>query len=89
MIALAWIKDTLTGLDVTQRKLSPAAMVTLARALPPSLKSLTLRRCDIAADGNDMKGVEQLCLTLLNLSCGLEELECVLAAHPAFVLRLT
>ena len=89
MIALAWIKDTLTGLDVTERKLAPAAMVTLVRALPASLKSLKLKDCEVTAEGKDMKGVEQLSLALLNPSCGLTELECVRAPQPALALRLT
>ena len=63
IIALSWIEG-LTAIDLREQKLSPEIVVAIARAMPPSLTSLLLTSCDIANDGKDLKGVEQLCLAL-------------------------
>jgi len=76
LVALAWIQEKLATLDLSERTLSPEGVVALARALPPSLTSLMLKKCDIAKDGKDLKGVEQIGLALRNPLCALQTLDC-------------
>lgn len=54
--------------------MSPEAVVAAARALPASLTSLSFTKCDIAKDGKDAKGIEQIRMALLNPQCALQVL---------------
>ena len=63
LIALAWIKEA-SSVVLDGTILSPESVVSIARALPPSLTALSLGKCDIAKDGKDLKGVERIVMAL-------------------------
>jgi hypothetical protein len=75
VIALAWIAVRLTALDLNGRTILPEYLVMVARALPKNLQSLSLSMCDVAKQGQDIKGIEQLGLALGSSQCMLQVLD--------------
>ena len=75
MIALAWVAKRLTALNLNERTILPEYLVMVARALPNNLQSLSLRRSDVAKQGQDIKGIKQLSLALGSSRCVLKVLD--------------
>jgi hypothetical protein len=64
LCALMWVRPTLEiTLDGCTLS-SPKCLVVLARTLRPTVKSLSLKKSNIAKDGNDLLGLQHLCSAL-------------------------
>eukprot|EP00966_Prymnesium_polylepis_P106897 2475317-Prymnesium_polylepis.1 len=66
--ALMWARPTLE-ITLDHCDAGPESLATLASALRPTVKSLSLKSSNIAKTGNDLRGVRQLCLALKDERC--------------------
>ena len=68
--ALMWARPAL-DLDLNGRKMAPACLGVLCRALRASVASLSLSETDFAKAGNDLSGMRHLCAALRDVRrCG-------------------
>ena len=72
LCALIWARPTLE-ISLDGCKVMPECLTVLARALRPTVKSLSLEKCDIAKGGGNLLGVQHLCRALQDeRRCGLQ-----------------